>query len=62
MDRVTEAMERAAAQISDGEGYTFEAISVVEAADLAYEVGIERNRVRLGNATQKSLEASNSTE
>lgn len=54
MDRVQEAMERAAAQISEGEGYTFDAFSVVETADLAYEVGIERNRGKVGNATDKT--------
>lgn len=47
-------MERAAAQLSDGEGYTFDAVSVVDTADLAYGVGIECNRVKLGNATDKT--------
>lgn len=54
-DEVWRAAESAAEQISDGEGYTFDTISWVETADLAYEVGLERNRVRLAGATEKVL-------
>lgn len=45
--------EAASALVSDGEDYSFDPISVVETADLAYEVGIERSRVRLGDAAEK---------
>jgi ketosteroid isomerase-like protein len=46
-------MDRAAKQISDGEDYTFDAISWVETADLAYEVAVEHNRSRLAGAGEK---------
>jgi ketosteroid isomerase-like protein len=52
-DRVFQALDSAAALISDGEGYTFDSISSVETADLAYEIGIEHNTARLGNAAEK---------
>jgi ketosteroid isomerase-like protein len=45
--------ETASALISGGEDYRFDVISVVETADLAYEVGIESNRLRLGDALEK---------
>jgi ketosteroid isomerase-like protein len=50
---VCQVMDSAAAQISEGEGYTFDPIAVVETADLAYEVGIQRNRAKLGDAAEK---------
>ena len=40
-------------QISEGEGYTFDTITWVETADLAYEVSIEHNRATLRGATEK---------
>jgi ketosteroid isomerase-like protein len=43
----------ASALISEGEGYTFDTISVVETADLAYEVGIEHNRAKLKGSSEK---------
>ena len=46
-------MDRAAEQISDGEGYTFDTIAWVETADLAYEVGVEQSRSKLGDAVEK---------
>jgi ketosteroid isomerase-like protein len=46
-------IDRAAEQISDGEGYTFDTIAWVETADLAYEVGLERNRAKLAGAAEK---------
>ena len=52
-DGVCEVMCRAAQQISDGEGYTFDTIAWVETADLAYEVAIERNRAKLGGSAEK---------
>lgn len=52
-DGVWAAADRAAQQISDGEGYTFDPISWVETADLAYEVGLERSRARLAGAAEK---------
>ena len=54
-DAVCQVMDRAALQISEGEGYTFDTITWVETADLAYEVGIERNRSKLGDAAEKVL-------
>ena len=53
LSAVYEVMDRAAQQISDGEGYTFDTISWVETRDLAYEVGIERNQARLAGAGDK---------
>ncbi|MDQ3904750.1 MAG: nuclear transport factor 2 family protein [Actinomycetota bacterium] len=52
-DAICEAADRAAEQISDGEGYTFDTVSWVETADLAYEVGLQRNRAKLAGATEK---------
>ena len=52
-DAVSGVMDRAAEQITDGEGYTFDTITWVETADLAYEVGMEHNRARLGGAAGK---------
>jgi ketosteroid isomerase-like protein len=52
-DAVCQAMDRAASQISEGEGYTFNTIAWVETADLAYEVGVQRNRAKLGDAAEK---------
>jgi ketosteroid isomerase-like protein len=43
----------ASTMISEGESYSFDPISVVETADLAYEIGIERNRAKLMGATEK---------
>jgi len=40
-------------QVSEGEGYTFDTITWVETADLAYEVGIEHSRAKLGGAAEK---------
>ena len=45
-DAVWQAADRAALQISEGEGYTFDTITWVETADLAYEVGIEHSRAK----------------
>jgi ketosteroid isomerase-like protein len=53
-DAVCQVMDRAALQISEGEGYTFDTIAWVETAGLAYEVGIERNRSKLGGAAEKA--------
>jgi ketosteroid isomerase-like protein len=52
-DEVCHAMDAAAAQISQGDGYTFDTITSVETADLAYEVGLERARAKLGDAAEK---------
>jgi ketosteroid isomerase-like protein len=43
-------MDSAVAQVRDGEGLTLETISLVEAPDLAYEVGIQRGTMKLGDA------------
>ncbi|HET6563109.1 MAG TPA: nuclear transport factor 2 family protein [Marmoricola sp.] len=53
LDAVWQHMDHAASLISDGQDYSFDSIAVVETADLAYEVGIERNMVRIGDATEK---------
>jgi ketosteroid isomerase-like protein len=53
-DAVCRVIDRAAAQIGEGEGYTCEAVTWVETADLAYEVGIERSRARLAGAADKA--------
>ncbi len=52
-DEVWEAANRAAQQISDGEGYTFDTVSWVETADLAYEVALEHCRARLAGSPEK---------
>jgi ketosteroid isomerase-like protein len=52
-DAVCRHMDRAASLISAGQDYAFVGIAVVETADLAYEVGIERSIVRIGNATER---------
>jgi ketosteroid isomerase-like protein len=52
-DAVCGAMDRAAEQIRDGEGYTVDTVSWVETADLAYEVGLERNRSKLAGSAEK---------
>lgn len=52
-DAVCQIMDSAASQISEGDGYTFDTIAWVETADLAYEVGIQRNRAMLENAAEK---------
>ncbi|MCA1678607.1 MAG: nuclear transport factor 2 family protein, partial [Actinobacteria bacterium] len=44
------AMDSAAAAIREGEGLTFEVISSYETTDLAYEVGIQSARMKLGDA------------
>ncbi len=51
-DTVWETASRAARQISDGEGYVFDTIAWVETADLAYEVGLEQCRAKLGGAAE----------
>ena len=51
--KVLQAIDSASAQISGGEGYTFDCITVVETSELAYEVGIERSTVKLGEASEK---------
>jgi ketosteroid isomerase-like protein len=52
-DAVRQHVDRAASLISGGHDYTFASISVVETADLAYEVGIERNILTIGTATEQ---------
>ena len=52
-DAVCQAADSAALQVSEGEGYTFDTITWVETADLAYEVGIEHSRAKLGGAAEK---------
>lgn len=51
-DRVSEVMDIAAGQVRDGEDLTLETISVVETPDLAYEVDIQRGRMKLGDSDE----------
>ena len=57
-DAVCQVMDRAAVQISEGEGYTFDTIAWVETADLAYEVGIEPTGPSSGTPRRRSRSAS----
>lgn len=52
-DAVCRVMDTAGSLIREGEGYTFDTITWVETADLAYEVGIERNRAKLAGSEEK---------
>ena len=49
-ERVFEAMEAAAAAVTEGEGLTYEVISSYETADLAYDVALQGGRVRIGES------------
>jgi ketosteroid isomerase-like protein len=49
-ERVSEVAARAASLLREGEGLTFDRISGYETADLAYDVGIQRFRAKLGGA------------
>jgi ketosteroid isomerase-like protein len=51
-DGVREAAERAALQLRDGEAFSLECIAAYATADLAYEVNIERSRVKVGGAEE----------
>jgi ketosteroid isomerase-like protein len=52
-DGVCRVIDRAVTQISQGEDYRFDTVSWVETADLAYEVGLERNRAKLAGVAEK---------
>ena len=51
-DAVRETGDRAASQIRDGEAFSIESISTYATTDLAYEVNIERSRVKVGGADE----------
>jgi ketosteroid isomerase-like protein len=51
-DQVEATMERAAAQLREGEPTAFERISAYATAELAYMVEIERTRVKVGGADE----------
>jgi ketosteroid isomerase-like protein len=51
---VCQAMDAAATQVGEGDGYTFDLTSLVETADLAYEIGVETAQVRLGRSSEKA--------
>ena len=51
-DAVRETIDRAASQLRDGEGLTFEGISTYATTDLAYELAIQRCRVKIGGAAE----------
>lgn len=50
LDRVFEAMETAAAAVSEGEGLTYEVVSSYATADLAYDVALQGGRMRIGDS------------
>ena len=52
-DGICGLLDRGSEQIRDGEGYTFDTITWVETADLAYEVALEHNRAKLAGASEK---------
>ena len=47
---VRQVVEKAAGLLREGEGLTFDTVSSYETADLAYDLEIERCRVKLGGA------------
>jgi ketosteroid isomerase-like protein len=49
-ERVCEVAAGAASLLREGEGLTFDRVSGYETADLAYEVGIQRFRAKVGGA------------
>ncbi len=49
-ERVCGVAARAASMLREGEGLTFDRVSGYETADLAYDVGIQRFRAKLGGA------------
>ena len=51
-DAVREVMERAAAQLADGTGFSAEIISTFATTDLAYDVAIERCTVKVGGSDE----------
>jgi len=51
-DAVREAAERGASQLRDGEAFSLECISKYATPDLAYELNIERSRVKVGAADE----------
>jgi ketosteroid isomerase-like protein len=50
IDRVLEAMDRAAAMTRDGTDLTFDVVSSYETEDLAYEFGLQGGAMRLGDS------------
>jgi ketosteroid isomerase-like protein len=50
MQRVFDAMDRAAAMTRDGADLTFDVVSSYETADLAYEFGLQGGAMRLGDS------------
>jgi len=50
IDRVFEAMDRAAAMVRDGTDLTFDVVSSYETEDLAFEFGLQGGAMRLGNS------------
>ena len=60
-DGVREATERAASQLRGGEAFSVECISAYAAQDLAYEVNIERSRVKVGGAEETAPTALRTT-
>jgi ketosteroid isomerase-like protein len=54
-NQVEKTLERAASQLREGEPIAFERISEYATADLAYIVEIERNRMKVGGASEMGL-------
>ncbi len=50
IERVFEAMDRAAAMTREGERLTFDVVSSYETADLAYEFGLQGGAMKLGGS------------
>lgn len=48
-DDVWQVMDIAAAQLADGQDLVFDEVSFVETPDLAYEIGIQRGLMKLGD-------------
>lgn len=59
--QVERVLDHAASQLRDGEPHTFERISGYATPDLAYIVGIERTRVKLGGAEEMASAALRAT-
>ena len=54
-------MERAASQLRDGEAFSVECIAMHAANDLAYELEIERCKVKVGGADEAAPSALRAT-
>ena len=60
-DAVWETMNRAASQLRDGEAFSVESIARYATTDLAYELEIERCKVKVGEADEAAPSALRAT-